>query len=127
MNKDEKVANINVKVKDFFYKWIDFTKPFHKLNPQQSKLLALLLYHHFRLSKEITNNKILWKQVFDYDTKLLVCEDMNIQSAALENLLSKLRKKNIIINNQITPNFIPSINRKTKEFKLTFNFRLIHD
>ena len=127
MNKDEKVANINVKIKDFFYKWIDFTYPFHKLNKQQSKVLALLLYHHFRLSKEITNNRILWKQVFDYDTRVLVCEEMNIQSAALENLLSKLRKRNIVVNNQITLNFIPNIDKKTKEFKLTFNFKLIHD
>lgn len=59
MNKDEKIANINIKVKDFFYRWLEFTKPFHKLNPNQSKILALLLYHHYKYSQEITNNKIL--------------------------------------------------------------------
>lgn len=127
MNKDEKVVNINIKLKDFFYRWIEFTNPFHKLNPQQSKVLSLLLFHHFRLSKIITNNKILWKEVFDYDTKVLIYEELNIKSGALENLLSKLRKKKIIVDNRITPNFIPVINSKNKEFKLTFNFRIQDD
>jgi hypothetical protein len=124
MNKNERIANIPVKLKDFFYKWIDFTKPLHKLNPQQSKVLALLLYHHYRLSFEITNDKILWKQVFDYDTKLLVCEELNIQMHALENLFSKLRRKNIIINNKVNPNFIPNLKLDAKNFRLIFNFKI---
>lgn len=127
MNTNEKIATINVKLKDFFIKWIEFTKPFHKLNPQQSQVLALLLYHHYKLSQEITNTKILWKAVFDYDTKLLIYEELNIQSGSLENLLSQLRRKNIIVDNKITPYFIPNINKKTQEFKLTFNFKLIHE
>lgn len=127
MNKDMKVANINVKIKDFFFKWIDFTRPFHKLNKQQSSVLALLLYHHYRLGKEITNNRILWKEVFDYDTKILIHEELNIQLSSLENLLSRLRKKNIIVNNRITPHYIPEIDKKTKEFKLVFNFKITHD
>ena len=127
MNKDEKIATINVKLKDFFIKWIEFTKPFHKLNPKQSQVLSLLLYHHYLLSFEITNEKILWKSVFDYDTKVLIYEELNIKSSSLENLLSQLRNKNIIIDNKITPYFIPNINKKTKEFKLTFNFKLIYD
>ena len=35
MNKDEKVANLNIKVKDFFFKWVEFTKRYHKLNSRQ--------------------------------------------------------------------------------------------
>ena len=127
MNKDGKVVNLNIKLKEFFYKWMEITRPFHKLNPQQSAVLALLLYHHHRLSKEITNNKILWKEVFDYDTKVLIQEELDIQLGSLENLLSRLRKKKIIIDNRITPYFIPPINKNTKEFKLIFNFKIIHD
>jgi hypothetical protein len=127
MNSNEKTANLNVKLKDFFTKWIEFTRPFHKLNPKQSQVLSLLLYHHYRLSQEITNSKILWKEVFDYDTKLLIYEELNIQSGSLENLLSQLRRKNIVIDNKITPYFVPNVDKKTKEFKLIFNFKLIHE
>ena len=126
-NKDEKVANMNVSIKDFFKRWIEFTRPFHKLNPQQSAVLALLLYHHYRLSKEITNTRILWKEVFDYDTKVLIHEELDIQLGSLENLLSRLRKKKIIVDNKITPYYIPNIDKKTKEFKLIFNFKIQHD
>ena len=127
MNKDEKVANLNIKVKDFFFKWVEFTKPFHKLNSRQGDVLALLLYRHFKLSHEITNNKILWKVVFDYDSKIWISEDLNIKLGASENLLSQLRKKKVIVDNQITPYFIPLISKKSKDFKLIFNFRLIHE
>lgn len=127
MNKDEKIANINIKLKDFFFKWIEFTKPFHKLNPQQQTVLSLLLYRHYKLSQEITNTKILWKEVFDYDTKVLISDEMNIQLGSLENLYSQLRKRNVIKDNQITPYFIPPIDKKSKEFKLIFNFKLIHE
>lgn len=125
MSKDEKVANINIRLKDFFFKWMEFTKPFHNLNTRQQSVLALLLYHHHRLSFEITNTKILWKIVFDYDTKVLIYEELNIQLGALENLLSQLRKKNVIVDNKITPNYIPYIDKNTKGFKLTFNFNFV--
>lgn len=127
MKTNEKIANINVKFKDFFYKWIELTQPFHKLNNRQSRILALLLYHHNRLSYEITNPKILWKIVFDYDTKLLIAEELNIQTHSLENLLSQLRKKNIIVDNKITPYFIPNISKDAKNFKLIFNFNIKHE
>ena len=64
-----KIANINIKLKDLFFKWIEITRPFHKLTNQQQSVLALLLYYHYKYKKEITNSKILWKMVFDYDTK----------------------------------------------------------
>lgn len=127
MNKDEKIANINIKLKDFFFKWIEFTKPFHKLNTQQQHVLSLLLYRHYKLSQEITNSKILWKEVFGYDTKILISDEMEIQIGSLENLYSQLRKKNVIKDNQITPYFIPLIDKKSKVFKLIFNFKLIHE
>jgi hypothetical protein len=127
MNKDEKVANLNIKLKDFFFKWVEFTRPFHKLNTRQSDVLALLLYHHFKFQYQITNTKILWKVLFDYDSKITISEELGIQLAALENLLSQLRKRKVIVNNVITPYFIPQIDKKSKTFKLIFNFNIIHE
>jgi hypothetical protein len=127
MSKDEKVVTINVKLKSFFRNWVQFTQPFHKLRPQEQHLLSLLLFHHYRLRQEITNNKILWKELFDYDTKLSMYEEMEIQSGALENLLSSLRKKKVILDGQISPVYIPEITKSTKKFTLTFNFNIIHE
>jgi len=125
-NKRE--ATINVKLKTLFFKWLELLKPWHKLNNQQQKVLALLLYYHFKYKKEITNNKILWKIVFDYETRLKLIDDpifegkLNMQ--ALNNILTILRKQNIVINNQISSIFIPELELNSKNFDLIFHFKI---
>jgi len=122
-----KVANLNVKIKNFFFRYVEFTRPFHKLTNQQQKVLALLLYYHYKLKKEITNNKILWKEVFDYDTKRLIADELEIGDQALHNLLSQLRVRNVIIDKQISPVYIPELSKTAKQFSLTFNFSLLYE
>lgn len=123
-SKNIKIANINVKLKTFFRNWMQFTQPFHKLSNQQQTVLALLLFYHYQLKREITNVKILWKAVFDYDTKIKVATELEIQPGALENLLSQLRKKKIIVDNQITPAYVPDLDLNSKKFTIVFNFNI---
>lgn len=120
-----KIANINIKIKDLFFKWIEITRTFHQLTNQQCEVLALLLYHHYILKKEVTNNKILWKMVFDYDTKLKIREELGISDNVLQNTLTVFRKKYIIVDNEISKNFIPDLTLDSKNFKIIFNFNII--
>lgn len=122
-----KIANLNVKIKTFFFRYIEFLKPFHKLSPQQCNVLALLLYYHYKFSKEITNNKVLWKEVFDYDTKQLIIEELGISVAQIENILTQLRKKNVVIDKKISELYIPNIKNDSKTFSITYNFNIIHE
>lgn len=124
MIKSEKVANIKTNKKSFFLKWIAFTKPFHGLRNQLQSTLALILYHHYELGKVIKNDKILWKQVFDYDTKVKIMEELDIQNQSLENLLSELRRKKVIVNNVVSPLFVPNIQEDTEFFSININFKL---
>ena len=123
-----KQANLNVKLKDLFFRWLDVTKTFHKLNNQQQQVLALLLYYHYKYKKETTNDKILWKIVFDYDTKIKINEDPVFGEkglTGLQNILTVLRKKNIIIDGKISPFFIPDLTKDSNNFKVIFNFNII--
>lgn len=126
--KNVKEATLNIKLKDLFFKWLDVTKSFHKLNNQQQQVLALLLYYHYQYKKEITNPKILWNVLFDYDTKLKIREDPvfknEMSSNTLHNILSMLRKKNIIVDKQISAFFIPELSNDCKNFKIIFNFNI---
>ena len=122
--KNQKTALINVKVKQFFSKWIEFTKPFHRLAKRHQDTLSLLLYHHYKLSKEITNEKILWKEVFSYDVKVLISNELGIKIGALENLYSQLRSFNIIVNNRITPAYVPDLDIKNNKFSININFNI---
>jgi hypothetical protein len=125
-----KEAKLNVKLKELFVRWLDITKSFHKLNNQQQQVLALMLYYHYQYKKEITNNKILWKVLFDYDTKIKIKEDEmfgegGMNSNVLHNILSSLRKRKIIVDNQISPMYIPELSQDCKNFKVIFNFNIV--
>jgi hypothetical protein len=125
--KNSKTANINITIKDLFKKWLDITKLFHKLTNQELDVLALLLYYHYKYKQEITNDKILWKIVFDYDTKHLIKEELDIKDQGIQNVLSNLRKKNIIDDGKIRKAYIPDLEDKGNNFKIIFNFNIIHD
>lgn len=122
---NQKVANLNVPLKQLFIRWLEITRAFHKLSNQEQQVLALLLYYHYILKKDITNNKILWKMVFDYDTKLKIKEELDMNDNIFQNKLTELRKKNIIKNNEINPYFIPDLSLDSKNFKVIFNFNII--
>ena len=127
---NEKVATLNLKLKELFIRWLDITRAFHKLTNQQQHVLALLLYYHFLYKKETTNSKILWKIIFDYDTYLKIREDdlfkeKGMSSNVLHNIITGLRKKKIIVDGKISPMFIPDLTHDCKSFKVTFNFNIV--
>jgi hypothetical protein len=125
--KNEKTANINVTLKNLFVRWLDITSTFHKLTKQERSVLALLLYHHYKFNKEITNPTILWKMVFDYNTKMQIKEELNMKDNLLQNILSALRRKNVIKDNVIVGTYIPRLERTAKSFRIVFNLNIIRD
>lgn len=126
---NSKTANINIKLKLLFFRWLDILKPWHNLNNQQQQVLALLLYYHYLYKKDITNDKILWKIVFDYDTRQKIIEDdcwkkgMTINT--LNNIFTMLRNKKAIIDNKISNVYIPELDINSKNFKMIFNFNIV--
>lgn len=126
---NSKTANINIKLKLLFSRWLDILKPWHNLNNQQQQVLALLLYYHYLYKKDITNDKILWKIVFDYDTRQKIIEDdcwkkgMTINT--LNNILTMLRNKKAIVDNKISNVYIPELDINSKNFKMIFNFNIV--
>lgn len=125
--KNSKVANINVKLKGLFYRWLDITITFHRLTDKERSVLALLLFYHYTIKREVTNNKILWKMVFDYDTKMKIKEELGLKDASFQNLLTALRRKGVIKDNVIIPTYIPDLEDNAKEFKIVFNLRIVED
>lgn len=75
----------------------------------------------------ITNDKILWKEVFSYESKLEIAEELGVSSQSIENMLSQLRKKGVIVNNRLTPAFIPNMQHDLKNFELVINFKIMDE
>lgn len=125
MGNNSKTATLNVTLKNLFFRWLDITKSFHNLNNQQQRVLALLLYYHYQYKKETTNNKILWTIVFDYDTKMKIKEELDMNDNSFQNMMTQLRKKNVIINGEISSRFILELDLNTKNFKVIYNFNIV--
>jgi hypothetical protein len=123
--KNTKIANININLKKLFSIWLDITEPLHNLRTQEKRVLSLLLYHYYILQKEITNDSIVWKVLFDYDKKLEIRKELDIKNPSFNNVLTSLRKKNVIINDKISNIYIPNIEKNANNFKIVFNFNII--
>lgn len=122
-----KIINMNIEPKKLFNMWLEISKPFHRLKPQQQSILALFLYHHFKLKQDVTNSKILNKMLFDYDTKHEISEELGIDTQAIRNALTVFRKKGLVIDNTLSKSIIPKFTKEDKEFQIIFNFNLIHE
>lgn len=125
--KNIKKARINVTLKQLFKYWLQLTSSFHKLTPGQQNVLALFLYYHFLYKKDITNERVLWKAVFDYDTKLKIIEELSIKRAVLHNNLSIFRKKGIIQNNKIVSTYIPDLSNDSNSFVVMFDLNIVDE
>lgn len=122
--KNVRVANLTTNTKGFFTQWLKLTSPFHNLAQKEQDVLSLLLYYHYDVKKEVKSNKLVWKLVFDYDTKLKIREELGIKDSALQNVLTSLRKKKAIKSNQVHPNYIPVLSDNAKRFQIAFNISI---
>jgi hypothetical protein len=125
MTKNVKSLNVNVHLKTMFTLWLGITHIFHNLTKQEINVLALLLYYHHELGKEITNTKILWKMVFDYEIRAKIKKELDMGNAGFQNILTRLRKKGIINDNRIVSTYIPKLEKKSNNFRVIFNFNII--
>ena len=122
---NQRQALIRTTRKNFFKHWLSLTKPFHKLRPQEQDVLALLLYYYFEYKKDIKRDDLVWKMVFDYDTKMLMKEDLSgMKDVIFQNTLSSLRKKEVVKDKQVNPSFIPNITKDANNFNLIFKFEI---
>lgn len=127
MKKDVNIANINTTIKGVVSLWLKFTKPAHNMTNQEQEVLSSFLYYYIKFRDEIKEDSVAWKMTFDYDTRLKVKSDTGIKDYTLQNILTRLRKKEIITNdNKIRKNFIPNISLDSKSFKLIYNFNIIN-
>ena len=119
------IARITTDLYGVLKNWMAFTKPFHNLTQQEQETVAALLYQYIKLRESVTNEDMLWKMVFDYDTKTEVKKLLGgIKDYSLQNVLSRLRTKGVIEDNRIKKSYIPNIATDTKKYKIIFDFNV---
>ena len=84
---------------NFFRYWFEFLEPFHKLTGREIDVIAALSKQRYELSKVIKDEEILDKVTMSEDIKKKVREECNISLTHFLVIMGKLRKSNVIINN----------------------------
>lgn len=87
-------------------------------------VVALLLYYYIEEYDNFKRDEDRWRKVFSYETKLLVRQELSIEDYTLQNALSSLRKKKVVVDNEITSYYVPKINKDTEHFMVIFDFKL---
>lgn len=104
----------------YFRQALELLKPIPPINTLANKeldVLAEFVYYNdkYKDIKEDLRAKI----IFDYDTKLAMREYLNIGEAPFNNILTSLRKKNILTKRGIVSNY--GLNLNTPDITFKFN------
>ena len=119
-----RVANIKTNLRKFFHHWITVTNPLHNLGKTERGVLAELLYYRYLLSQEVTNEGLLNKLLFDYETKNKICEAVGIPKSRMALVLTTLRKEGIVNGRSLNKSYIPDLVLGDKQFILAYKFKI---
>lgn len=108
----------------FFRYWFDFLHPIHSLTNRETEVIACLARHRYELSKVIKDDAILDRETMGDSVRKEVIEELKITPSFYQQILGKLKKNNIIVNNVINPRFLPELSENSNEFRLLLKFEL---
>lgn len=126
MEKVNNVIRISTSLeKDFFRMWIEFLTPLHNLTSREKDIVAALLKERFYLSQSLTNDNLIKRLLLGEDSMRRVKEDCNISKGFLSVVISRLKKRGILINGDLNQKLIPKrLSPKDKTFQLMMYFDL---
>lgn len=92
---------------DRIRKYLNVTYKFHKLTDKEIEILLAFVEEYQELQKVISDKDYLNTILFNSTTKSKISQKISVQKAVLDNYLTTFRKKGVIKNNQLVPNFVP--------------------
>lgn len=121
MEVTRKIAKINTSLYNTIYKYLEITMPLHKLQLSHVKLLSHILYYYH--ISELKDEIDIWADVFGYNNRIKIREALgDISGPSFNNGLAQLRKKGVIKNNRVIPEFNPAITKGSEAFEIVIRF-----
>ena len=118
----KKLAKFKVPLKKAIHYYLLITKPIHKLPDKRIELLTEILHLYTVERKNFVRESDTWKSVFSKDNRANIRDALDMPKQIFENYLYELRKKGVIVNNTIHPNYNPIIEGECKGLEVTFRF-----
>lgn len=125
MKITRKIAEFPSSLKGAITMYLRLTQPLHHIKNQGIEVLSALLYE-FHKTDYRKDEMTRWGEVFSYDTKVRIKEELGEMSdATFNNHLSALRKSGAILKpNRVAPSFNPLIQKDSEAFEIILRFKL---
>ena len=123
LSKNSNVARVPCALDiGFFYKWLSFLTPFHKLTKSERQVLASFLNKRFQLLQLVRDENILDGLLKSIDIRKEIREEINMTIPQFNILISKLKKSGVMKDNKIDKHYIPNIQLDTDQYRLILIF-----
>ena len=123
LKKNSNVAHVSCALDiGFFYKWLSFLTPFHKLTKSERMVLASFLNKRFQLLQLVRDENILDGLLKSIDIRKEIREDVDLTIPQFNILISKLKKSGVMKDNKIDKHYIPNIQVDTNQYRLVLIF-----
>ena len=106
----------------FFYKWLSFLTPLHKLTKSERQVLASFLAKRHELSQIIRDENMLDNVLNSIDIRKEIRDAVGLTVPQFNILVSKLRRSGVMDGKKIDKHYIPNIQKDTTQYRLTLIF-----
>ena len=124
MVKPDNVLVIKSSFDEMFRYWLTFLRPVHNLTDREIDVVSGFIRKRYELSKSILDEELLDKNLMNESTKRTIRDECGLTVSHFQIILSKLKKKKVIVENKISPKYIPRINENAKGLQLLIYFQI---
>jgi len=114
MDKIKKRISVEIKsatTKERVTKYLNTIYKFHKLTDTEITIVVEFILSYYEISntfKEGSNPRILInKLLFDTDNRKKLQDSLGLKEEVFNNYMSKFRKKGVLVDDMLNPNYIP--------------------
>ena len=123
LSKNSNVAKVKCALDTgFFYRWVSFLTPFHRLTKSERLVLAAFLNKRFEVAQLIHDEKVVNNVLNSVDSRRDIRESLGFTSVKINNVVANLRKNGVINGNAIDKRYIPNIQPGTNHYRFTIMF-----
>jgi len=123
IQKNSNIAKVHCALDiGFFYKWLSFTTPLHKLTKSERQVLASFLTKRFELAQVIRDENVLDNVLNSIDMRKDIREAIGLTTPQFNILISKMRRSGVMDGKKINKHYIPNIQKDTGQYRLTIIF-----
>ena len=113
LNRNSNIAKVHCALDiGFFYKWLSFTTPLHKLTKSERQVLASFLAKRHELSQIIRDENMLDNVLNSIDIRKEIRDEVGLTVPQFNILVSKLRRSGVMDGKKINKHYILMVNLK---------------